>query len=293
MKKEVKTMELRNKSKLSTIALTLILTISAILVILPSASAQETQTTYPFLGAVPNPVGRGQTVLFHLGIFQQLSSAKMSWEDLSITIKKPDGTTDTIPNINTDSTGGTGVTYTPTEVGTYTCQAHFPAQEITADKTAPGIPIGTLMLASDSAELELVVQEEAIPYYPDNPLPDQYWTRPIDAQLRSWHVVTGNWLEYRTDPIVLPGNEEAPDSAHILWAKELPTFGGIAGAPSSTVYSSITTAKTTDLVGSLLWTCVPEKNYGLKRFWITERFPLARTWYGEHTTIMLSMHTYG
>jgi outer membrane protein assembly factor BamB len=231
MKKEVKTMELRNKSKLSTIALTLILTISAILVVLPSASAQETQTTYPFLGAVPNPVGKGQTVLFHLGIFQQLSSARMSWEDLSVTIKKPDGTTDTIANINTDSTGGTGVTYTPTIVGTYICQSHFPAQEITADKTAPGIPIGTMMLASESAELELVVQEEAIPYYPDNPLPDQYWTRPIDAQLRSWHVVTGNWLEYRTDPIVLPGNEQAPDSAHILWTKELPTLGGIAGAP--------------------------------------------------------------
>jgi hypothetical protein len=165
MKKEVKTMELKNKSKISTIALTLILTISAILVVLPSASAQETQTTYPFLGAVPNPVGKGQTVLFHLGIFQQLSSANMKWEDLSITIKKPDGTTDTISHINTDATGGTGVTYTPDQVGTYTCQSHFPAQYITEDRTAPGIPVGTLMLASESAELELVVQEEPTLYY--------------------------------------------------------------------------------------------------------------------------------
>jgi len=222
----------RNISKISVISMTLLITISAILVALPAVTAQEqTRNTYPFLGVVPNPVGKDQPVLFHVGIFQQLSSAKMSWHGLSITIEKPDGTTDTISDINTDATGGTGKTYTPNQVGTYYCTAHFPQQVVEEGvNEAPGIPIGTVMLASNSEVLELVVQDEPIPYYPDNPLPSEYWTRPIDAQLRSWKAVTGNWLTATQGfPLAVPGNAEAPESAHILWTKPL-YIGGVSGA---------------------------------------------------------------
>jgi outer membrane protein assembly factor BamB len=220
------------KNKTIATTFVIILALSAILAALPSTLAQQsgTRQTYPFLGAVPNPVGKDQTVLFHVGIFQQLSSAQMGWEGLTITIEKPDGTTDTISDIKTDSTGGTGKTYTPDQVGTYYCQTHFPQQEITETKTVPGIDVGTVMLASESAVLELEVQEEAVQYYPDNPLPDEYWTRPIDAQLRSWYAVTGNWLDAtETAPQVVSGNGDAPETAHILWAKPL-TMGGLAGA---------------------------------------------------------------
>jgi outer membrane protein assembly factor BamB len=220
------------KNKTIAIVFVIILTFSAIIATLPATMAQEpgTRKTYPFLGAVPNPVGKSQTVLFHVGIFQQLSSALMGWEDLSITIEKPDGTTDTITDITTDSTGGTGKTYTPDQVGVYYCTTHFPEQAITETNTAPGIDVGTVMLASESAVLELIVQEEAIEYYPDNPLPSEYWTRPIDAQLRTWYKVTGNWLDAtETAPCVVAGNEEAPETAHILWTKQL-TMGGLAGA---------------------------------------------------------------
>ena len=220
----------KNKSKLSTIALILLLTLSATLIALPSAVAQSSQVTYPFLGVVPNPVGVNQVILLHVGIFQQLSQVQMGWEDMTITILRPDGQTDTLSDIKTDSTGGTGVTYTPTQVGTYTLQAHFPEQLIVAgEKTAPGIPTGTVMLASDSTEVLLVVQADSIAYYPSMPLPSEYWTRPIDPQLREWSAVLGNWLEPGfTAPTVVSGNEAAPDSAHILWAKPL-TMGGIAG----------------------------------------------------------------
>ena len=46
------------KSKTSTISLIIILTISAILVALPTVSAQATIQSYPYIGAVPNPVGK-------------------------------------------------------------------------------------------------------------------------------------------------------------------------------------------------------------------------------------------
>jgi hypothetical protein len=205
------------------------LTISVVIVAIPTATAQNTQVTYPFLGVVPNPVGVNQMILLHVGIFQQLSSAQMGWEGLSITIQRPDGGTDTISDIKTDSTGGTGKTYTPDMAGTYILQSHFPEQVLTANKTAPGIPIGTVMLKSDSAEIVLEVQSEKVPYYPGHPLPSEYWTRPIDAQLREYTALTGNWLEASfTAPTVVAGNEEAPETAHILWTKEV-TQGGIAG----------------------------------------------------------------
>jgi hypothetical protein len=221
----------KQKLKLSTIAIISVLTVSAIFVTLPAATAQESRITYPFLGAVPNPVGKGQPVLFHVGIFQQLSSAQMSWKGLSITIERPDGQTDTISGINTDSTGGTGRVYTPDQVGTYYCQTHFP--EIVVEEgvnEAPRIPIGTVMLASESDVLELVVQDEPIDYYPGQPLPSEYWTRPIDAQLREWKAVAGNWLVATQGfPLGVSGNAEAPETAHILWTKPL-YMGGVSGA---------------------------------------------------------------
>ncbi len=219
----------KSKTKVSVIALILMLTISAVIVALPTTTAQGTQKTYPFLGVVPNPVGVNQMILLHVGIFQQLYAAQMGWEDMSITIQRPDGGTDVISGIKTDSTGGTGRTYTPTMTGEYILQSHFPEQVTRDDNYAPGIPVGTVMLASDSAEIVLVVQSDAVPYYPSLPLPSEYWTRPIDAQLREYSALTGNWLEASfTAPTVVAGNEEAPETAHILWTKEL-TQGGIAG----------------------------------------------------------------
>ncbi len=219
----------KNKSKISTISIILLLTLSAIFIALPSVSAQQTQVSYPFIGVVPNPVGINQVIVLHTGIFQQLSQVQMGWEDITISILRPDGQTDYITGIKTDSTGGTGRTYTPTMVGTYTIKTIFPEQELTAEKTAPGFPIGTVFLASESTPLELVVQEDPIEYYPGHPLPQEYWTRPIDAQLREWYQVTGNWLGASdTAPVVLSDNLDAPDSAHILWTKPL-TMGGVAG----------------------------------------------------------------
>jgi hypothetical protein len=223
--------KLNYKTKYSTISLILLLTISATLVAMPSAIAQESRKTYPFLGAVPNPVGVGQMVLFHVGIFQQLGMVDQYWDGLSITIERPDGETDTIDNIRTDATGGTGAVYTPTMSGTHYCQSHFPEQELkwTYSRGTEVYTAGTIMLASDSEVLELVVQEDQISYYPGQPLPSEYWTRPIDAQLREWSVVSGSWLW--TDnrlPRAVTGNDEAPETAHILWTKPL-TWGGQAG----------------------------------------------------------------
>ncbi len=221
--------KIKFKSKLAIIALVTILTITTILIAIPIGSAQTQKQTFCYLGAVPNPVGVGQEVLFHVGIFTRLSTVGMSWEGLSITIERPDGETDTISDITTDSTGGTGRVYWPEMTGSYFVQAHFPQQTTTATNTSPGLPTGTVMLASDSEVLELVVQDEHIQDYPGHSLPTEYWTRPIDAQLREWYTISASWLELnRFRAPIVPGNDEAPDSAHILWTEPL-SMGGLAG----------------------------------------------------------------
>jgi len=203
----------RNKSKISTIALILLLAISTTLAILPIVAAKGTVC---YLGAIPNPVGKDQQVLLHVGITDQLPSTDQSWLDLSITITDPEGGQSTIENIKTDSTGGTGVSFYPDKVGLYTLVAHFPEQ----------VQRGTTYTASDSPPVELEVQAEKVPVYPGHSLPSNYWTRPIDAQLREWSAITGSWPNIPRN-LYAPYND-GPETAHILWTKPM-TQGGLAG----------------------------------------------------------------
>jgi hypothetical protein len=211
----------RGKSKATLIALFLLFAMAISLVALPNANAQTTKQTYAFLGVVPNPVGVNQGVIMHVGITDQnVGGVGSGWTGLSVTITRPDGVVETLKDIMTDSTGGTGVTYTPTMAGNYTLQSHFPQQQY--------MPYNYTYLASDSAIVTLVVQEEPIAYYPGQPLPTEYWTRPIDPQLRSWWGIGGSWLQSTPTNKFAIGNDEAPETAHVLWTKPL-TSGGLEG----------------------------------------------------------------
>ncbi len=249
---------LKIKSKISIISLILILTVSAFMLALPPVAAQtEKIKSYPFIGATPNPVGVNQQVLLHVGISQQLSDASMGWEGLSVTIIRPDGQTDTISNIRTDSTGGTGRNYVPTMVGTYQLQTHFPEQTIYIQPFFSPTGYNVTYAASDSEVLELVVQEEPIPYYPGHPLPTEYWNRPINAQFFEWNVISGDWLKpagsYTMPPIPKyhPYNEDAPEAAHILWTKPY-TQGGLAGGVMGDVQYEMGDAYELKFMGSVI-----------------------------------------
>jgi hypothetical protein len=230
-----------NKKLSTTFALILLITITISMFVLstPSTAAQSSSTmkTYAFIGAMPNPAGVGQEILLHIGITQQLSNVAMGWDGLSVEITKPDGTTETISSIRTDSTGGTGRVLVPSMAGNYTVQTHFPEQTITTTKTAPSIPIGAVMQASDSEILTIVVQDTPIPDYPATPLPTEYWTRPIDSQYREWSTISGNWLgwENRYDAKYVPGND-GPETGHILWNKILKSGGVVGGLVEEHAY---------------------------------------------------------
>ena len=226
-----------SKTKISTIALILVFTISTILIALPVVSTQEPMKmeTHPYIGVSPNPVSVGDMVLIHVGISHALPNVDYGWENLTVTITRPDGETEILGPYRTDSTGGTGDVYHPNMVGNYSLQTHFPEQVLLVDSrqgagSYPPTPAGTIMLESSSEPVVLTVKEIEREYYPGHSFPTEYWSRPIDAQLWEWNTIAGNVLasDRGTDgPTTAPYNQ-GPETAHILWAKPL-QLGGLAG----------------------------------------------------------------
>jgi hypothetical protein len=215
----------------TTIAVIIMIALMAIPVIAIPTKAQPGTSlkTYPLIDAVPNPVGVGEQVLIRFGILQQLGDVTLGWKGVTVTVLKPDGTTETLGPFTTDSTGSSITIYTPTQVGTYTLTTHFPEQPVPATyfnfEGGNMFFEGTTMLAS-SISMNLTVQAEPLPDYPGHALPAEYWSRPIDAQLREWASIAGNWVT-RPDNSLADDNQ-APETAHVLWAKQL-TTGGLIG----------------------------------------------------------------
>ncbi|MFZ7138902.1 MAG: hypothetical protein ACOWW1_10860 [archaeon] len=228
----MKKMKNISKTHLSTIALVLIFTLST-LAILPSAFAQSPgyKETFPFIGAIPDPVGVNQQVLLHIGIPTPIAWPQPGWYGLTVEVTDPSGHTEILGPFDTDTTGGTGAVFTPTQVGTYTLVTHFPEQPTEVDYARIG-PAGTVMLESYSEPLELIVQSEAKQYYQGQPQPTEYWSRPINGQLWSWTSFGGQWL-HTTNRAQnfndrIKDNNDMPMAPHILWAK-VQEFGGLVG----------------------------------------------------------------
>ncbi|MCW4023031.1 MAG: PQQ-binding-like beta-propeller repeat protein [archaeon] len=218
------------KSKLSTIALVLMITLSTLMIALPTASAQAThKQAYPYIGAIPNPVGVNQMVLLHIGITDSTQTTEDGFENLTVTVTDPEGNTQTLGPYTTDSTGGTGDVFTPSMAGTYQLVTNFPAQWYNYTGTYYGMPVtyATYYEEAHSDVLELIVEDVQVEYYPAASLPEEYWTRPIDSQLREWNTIAGNWL-MTPDNLYAQYNDDAPNTVHILWRKTL-TTGGLVG----------------------------------------------------------------
>jgi hypothetical protein len=219
------------KSKTAVTMFLILIFAASIVISLPAAQAQAaTMKTYAIIDATPNPVGVGQQTLIRFGVIEATGDASYGWTGITVTVTRPDGTSQTLGPIPTDSTGGTATVYIPNQVGTYTLTTNFPQQTnpVTFFNLEGGNMVfaGTIMQASTKT-MKLVVQENPLPNYPDQPLPTEYWTRTIDAQLRQWYNISGNWLSRPENAIALY-NDNAPETAHVLWARDI-TFGGLTG----------------------------------------------------------------
>ncbi len=59
-------------------------------------------------------------------------------------------------------------------------------------------------------------------------MPTEYWSRPVDAQIREWYSIMGHWLR-APEGFYAPFND-GPTTAHILWQRPLgEDQGGLVG----------------------------------------------------------------
>ncbi|MGB9854728.1 MAG: hypothetical protein ACPLRY_08010, partial [Candidatus Bathyarchaeales archaeon] len=177
--------KIRNMANFA-VALILMLAVAFPLFTIPSVKGYATYKTYPLIDAIPNPVGVNQSVLINFGLLNYLYAETHGW-NITIIITKPDNSTETFTK-KTWSTGMAGFYYVPKQVGTYYVQAVFPGEWY--NYTGPAY-----YLPSQTDKLPLIVQKEPVPSYPGHTLPSEYWTRPIDAQLREWYSIAGSWLD--------------------------------------------------------------------------------------------------
>ncbi|MDR2203823.1 MAG: PQQ-binding-like beta-propeller repeat protein, partial [Nitrososphaerota archaeon] len=226
---------LNKKFYFSTISMLLILSFAVSMFALPNADAQEWTkvTPWPFVDALPNPAGVDQSVLINWGLINYLNSVEDGW-NVTLQITDPSGKV-TNHTGKTWSTGTVGKRFTFAEPGNYTLQTIYSGEKYSY-QTANGAWVYRDVQPAESYKYTLEIREDyRKPDHPGHSLPSEYWSRPVDSQLREWYGMMGSWLlarDSRAAPLFVPYND-APESAHILWSMPIgDNFGGLAGGDS-------------------------------------------------------------
>jgi outer membrane protein assembly factor BamB len=258
----------RSKTTTTAIALILMFAMAVSLFALPTANAQIPEgmywdlpqtpsstrlllwerykdkiPTWTFSVITPNPVGVGQRISIVMFNPQQPWAASAINDirySYSVTIVRPDGTTETLPPSGTftsDATGTSFTHYTPDQVGNYTITVKF--HELFYrwhGSSSERDYYGVTYLESSYTKTVVVQEEEVLPTgWNTVPLPTEYWTRPIEGENTQWYQVASNWLASEKDKNNM-GSENryqqdgiAPNSAHILWTKPVEDGGLVGG----------------------------------------------------------------
>ena len=232
---------MKRKYLLSLLIIT-ILSTPLLMSALPSADAavviRDYMPIFAYIGAYPDPIGVGQSALVTYRVDQPIRDARVFTghaNGTSVTITKPDGTTEIKSNLEMDSTSSGWFSYIPNQIGTYTFQMHFPEQVYWSNSSSTQ----TLWkyAADDSSIIPLEVQEDPIPGYDRSPpLPTEPWSRPIYAENKGWGTISDNWLmigydqtsrSFAGNPTFAPYTT-GPHSPHIIWTKSI-ISGGVVG----------------------------------------------------------------
>ena len=255
----------RNNTKTSAVAFIALLTLSAVVAILP-AFAQKTYTKMPerdtgtYVAASPKLLGLGQEVTINIFTWpapsgptyyaQNMVNVQEGWEDLSCTITKPDGTKDTfmptdvsLEHSGQDEAGKSTIVgsllfyYKPTAVGNYSISASFPGQTFTTDTQYANLNLSVYYKPSATTKLATwTVQEDIVLSgllngYPWSALPTGFWTTPTSINNREWSAISGDWIAPKYNNWLYNYNpySTAPTTPHIIWANQIQTGGLVGG----------------------------------------------------------------
>jgi hypothetical protein len=231
----------RNRTNITSIALILTLTFSAIIVALPIASAHDPGwevPTWTYVAVRNDPIGVNQEQLIVFWSNTVPPTAEGAYGDrwtFTVEVTKPDGSKETLGPFTSDPIGSGYTLYTPTQVGTYTIVAKMAEHVITGlplrpdGTTSSPASVGDIYLGETSNPVTFIVQEDSIEPWSESPLPTEYWTRPIISANRDWYVLAGNWLgaQWQTNgPTIRFSYGLGPESAHIMWTTPM-WAGGI------------------------------------------------------------------
>ena len=243
---------LKNRATAIAFSVFLMLAMAISLVALPTANAHTPAweiPTYAFIHASPNPVGVGQIVSVLSWLDKVIYGADafndIRFHDYKLTITDPDGQTDVVTwDVAQDTTSSWYYSFVPSKVGEYKLKFEFPGQTYTWTTPIAGFggPPMPNMYTNDtylgsSAETTLTVQEEQITAITGYPLPQEYWTRPIEGENTNWFTIASNWLgtgspEFKT--INFGYNVAFPEAvgsrtSHIMWTRPLQQGGVVGG----------------------------------------------------------------
>ncbi len=246
---------LKTKNRIVTIviAIFLMISISASVMLMPTAKAQSTIpiniTTYAYVWAAPSTIGVGQTAVIYIWLTATLPGAALGndirFHNYECTITAPNGATETKTfAVISDPTSSQQFSYTPSQVGTYTFNFTFPGQVYNYNETVSmmGMQSSTSMYVGDyyepsNASATLTAQQTALSAIPYNPLPTQYWTRPIYGTNSNWYTISSNWLGTGSPPIqslnfgyaFYVSDAIGSQTSHIMWTTPLQSGGVVGG----------------------------------------------------------------
>lgn len=238
---------------------------------LPGYTAMPDRPTQTEVGVSPNFVGVGQDVTVNIMTYPAPSGPtyeaqtlvpllKGGFSGISITIRDPSGNEntfmpvdETLEQIDINEPGRAQIVghlqfrYTPSQVGEYTLTASFPGEFYTTDNQYEPAKLSVYFLPSTSTkpailtvQQEKVVESGLLTGWPWSPLPQNFWNNPVQINNREWAQISGDWIQ--TDYDIGASNynpySTAPNSPHILWAKEIGDGGLPGGIWGSLPYSS-------------------------------------------------------
>ncbi len=237
----------KTKNKTLAVLIAAILTVSiGASIILPNANAHTPSwniPTFAHIFAATNPIGVGQQASIYLFLTPTYADTLMTndyrFHNYELIITAPDGKVTSQKWYNIwDKTSNQIASLTPDQVGTYNLTFIFPGQYVNDYPHSPTSAYLNDYYLPSNATTTLTVQEEQITELPVNPLPTEYWTRPIYGENPFWYIISSNWLGSG-----MPGygamngpnqRQFAPDAigsqtAHITWTKSLQPGGVVGG----------------------------------------------------------------
>lgn len=195
----------------------------------PVVEHHPKRESFAMLSLRPYPaIGLGQELLVNAWVTPPPMTARDTYEDLTFTVRKPDGTVAYTWSQESETPGVTWFSYYFDELGNWTITFSWP---------------GDFLNEPCTITRSIMVQEDPIPYpVADTPLPTESWTFPINVYNREWRNIAGPWYQqyYNASRGSMNPYTEAPKTAHILWkADPASGIGGYVG--SSDQHSGITT----------------------------------------------------